>query len=436
LVESLADMEALSLRCRSEQSREYVAEAVLCYRTGAYRASIVSTWIAIVFDLIDKIRGLALSGDAKAKALEQRYETYLQQIEHGDPQGIKNALQFERDILTICKQELQLFDQQQFVDLSRLREDRHRCAHPSFQEVGEPYRPSAEQARLHLRNAVTHVLAQPPVQGRAALAELRTLVSSNYFPVDAPKAVTQLSNSAFEKASDALVRGFVDELVFGFFDQNSPYYHKPQVFGAINAAMEMYRPLVEQRLSKQLGKVVRDQSDVEMLFAAVLIARVDSSWSFLDLPARDKILQLVRKGKAADVVKVAWGLARIDALKADVNARIATFELEELAEGIQSYSLGEKAKERAIELLSESKNWIRTNEVINRAVLPLFDSLNRADFERIIRLPTDAGADLPGATAYGTLIERLKLTNLFTPDELKVLLTTNGATYLVSEVFG
>ena len=78
MIESLADIEALLLRCRSEQSKEYVSEAVLCYRSGAYRAAIVGTWIAVVFDLMDKIRELALSGDGAAVTLQTQYERYLE----------------------------------------------------------------------------------------------------------------------------------------------------------------------------------------------------------------------------------------------------------------------------------------------------------------------------------------------------------------------
>lgn len=179
MIESLADIEALAVRCRSEQSRGYISEAMQCYRAGAYRASIVSTWIAVVFDLIDKVRELAVSGDSTARAIEARYETYIKQIEQGNSAGIKSALEFEREILETCRDQLQFFDPQQFIDLTRLREDRHRCAHPSFQRVGMPYQPSAEQARVHVRNAIVHVLSQPPVQGKAALAELRALVRAS-----------------------------------------------------------------------------------------------------------------------------------------------------------------------------------------------------------------------------------------------------------------
>lgn len=81
MIESLSDIEALAVRCNSEQSKGYIAEAISCYRSGAYRAAIVSTWIAVIFDLIDKIRELALQGDGTAKTLEARHEGYIQQID-------------------------------------------------------------------------------------------------------------------------------------------------------------------------------------------------------------------------------------------------------------------------------------------------------------------------------------------------------------------
>lgn len=434
MTESLADIEALALQCRSEQSRGYVAEAVLCYRAGAYRATIVNTWIAVVFDLIDKIRELALAGDGAAKGLEQQYETYLQQIDKGNSQGVKSALEFERDILTTCKNALQFFDQQQFIDLARLREDRHRCAHPSFQRVGLPYHPSAEQARLHLRNAVVHVLAQPPIQGKAALAQLKSLVSSSYFPTETEKAVTQLKNSALENPSDALIRGFIDQLLFGFFDQNSPLFAKRQVTAALSASLQMYRPTVEQRMAKDLNSIARDVSDKLFTGVVALVAVVDSCWGILELPARDKVIQFIRTGNGAEVVKWLSALSDIPQLQADVQGRVARLTFEELSDGIDAYRLGSLGKARALEFLSQSKSWIRTNEVINKTVLPLFEALDAADIERIIRFSVETGADIPGAASFEKLIDRVRQVGMFALEDLNRLLSENSARYLVPQL--
>ena len=37
---SLGDLDELILTCRNEEGRGYIAEAVACYRAGAYRACI------------------------------------------------------------------------------------------------------------------------------------------------------------------------------------------------------------------------------------------------------------------------------------------------------------------------------------------------------------------------------------------------------------
>ena len=432
VIEALADIEALVLQCRSEQSRGYLAEAVLCYRAGAYRAAIVTTWIAVVFDLVDKIRELALSGDGNAVKLEQQYETYLQEIENKSAQGIKNALQFERDILTTCKQQLQLFDQQQLLDLERLREDRHRCAHPSFQKVGEPYRPSAEQARLHFRNAVLHVLSQAPLQGRSAIAALRVLISSSYFPIESSLAITQLKSSPLARPSEALIRGFIDDVLFGFFDKDHILYHNRRVIAAINASIEMHRTVSEQRLSKQLPKVIRDQTDSEFIFAVGLTSRISGSWGLLDLPAKEKIIELIRRGKGSEVIKLLAALSGMEALAPEVKARVAQLTAKELGDAIGLHRLRDFAKERALQLLSEAHSWAAANEIIDRAILPLFESIDRADIEQILRLPAESGADLLHSAGLSQLIERVRQSKLFAPDELDSLLVSHGAGHLVS----
>ena len=41
---------------------------------GAFRSSIVATWIAVVYDFLDKLRELEMNGDAAAKAKLQEFE--------------------------------------------------------------------------------------------------------------------------------------------------------------------------------------------------------------------------------------------------------------------------------------------------------------------------------------------------------------------------
>jgi hypothetical protein len=432
MTESLSDIEALVLKCRAEKSREHVAEAVLCYRAGAYRSTIVNAWIAIVFDLIDKIRDLARAGDANAQSLNSQYETYLAQINSGSEQGVKKALEFEREILATCRDKLQFFDHQQFRDLCRLREDRHQCAHPSFQSAGEPYRPSAEQARMHLRNAVVHVLSQPPVQGKMAIAELIGLVDSNYFPSDVTRAVVAFRNSPLANGTDALIRGFADALIFGYVDAANQLHEKPQVGYALNAILQLHRAIAEQRLSLQLSKLIRQLQDADLSKAVALIGLVPISISLIDHHAQIRIEEFLRAGPEAEVVRAISVFSADPRYQAVARERILTFTDTTLAEGIECYGLRDAAtKERALGLLAVVGSWHGANWHLAKCIMPLFESLTREDIERIIRMPTESNADLPGATGYYTFISQVQSSQRIPVNDLHQLLRSNRGEYMI-----
>lgn len=434
MLESLADIEALTLRCRSERSREHIAEAVLCYRAGAYRAAIVGTWIAVVFDLIDKIRELSASGDGNAIKIDAQYEKYIAQLEAGNDQGLKGALEFERVILETSKEQLQLLDQHQYSDLQRLREDRHRCAHPSFQRVGEPYRPSAEQARLHLRNAVVHVLAEPPVQGKAAMAKLKELVLSQYFPRDRTKAIVQLKASPLSKPADSLINGFVDMLVFGYVTATDALYGKHAAMVALAAALQMFPEKAEQRFKQQVNKAVRDVPDASFSYAAAILEHVESAWNLLDADCKNKVESYIANAAAADVIRGLGRLSKIPALTPASQRRVVALTFDELVKAIGDYELGSLARDSAIKFLGESRSYNRVNDVMTQAIFPLFEHLTVEDLKRIIKLPTETGADMPGARAYGTFIQKLRETNAIPEAELNALLIANKADYLVPQL--
>ena len=68
---ALADLDELILLCRDDKARLYIVEAVTCYRSGAYRSAIVATWIAVCYDIIDKLRELARSMHEESTSLRR-----------------------------------------------------------------------------------------------------------------------------------------------------------------------------------------------------------------------------------------------------------------------------------------------------------------------------------------------------------------------------
>ena len=68
----LTDLDELSQKVKNFHSRNYIDEAIKSYRAGAYRASLISTWVAVCVDIIEKIKELALTEDAAAVILADK----------------------------------------------------------------------------------------------------------------------------------------------------------------------------------------------------------------------------------------------------------------------------------------------------------------------------------------------------------------------------
>lgn len=419
MYETLADIEALSLRCKSSQSKSYISEAILCYRSGAYRAAIVSTWIALVFDLIDKVRELALSGDAAAKVLETQHENYITQIEQNNPVGFKGALEFERGILETCKNQLQFFDPQQFIDLQRLREDRHRCAHPSFLQVGLPYTPSAEQARLHIRNVILHVLAQPPVQGKAALARLKALISSTYFPMNTPQAITQLQSNGFIHPTDGLIKGLLDLLIFGFVTNGDALYGQNKALVAIEAIYSLEPAISEERMKLQINKVIKDVPDPDLDKAATLVAATSYAGDILEQPSKDKLTQFIEIGLPLSAV---LSLATNSYFLTAVQTRVDDLTRDDLLALISSVGPNKILINCALTALSRAANWYEANAIFSGGIMPLFQLLSADDAKRIIRMPDETGADLHGSNGMRVFLDHLRQSCSIPEAELDALL--------------
>lgn len=215
---SLRDLDELALSCRTDEARTYVSEAVACYKAGAFRACIVATWMRSCTTFWPRSE-LSQGGNAEAQLITTELGNLQPRIELGDQGAIRRILEIERDIVDVTNDKFGFFEGQQVLDLTRLRDDRNRCAHPTYQGSNQPYSPSAELARAHLVHAVCHVLAMPPVQGKAATAHIIRRVESNFFPTDdVEQAKMQLRSGGLERPKDSLVTAVTNHLVFGMLE--------------------------------------------------------------------------------------------------------------------------------------------------------------------------------------------------------------------------
>jgi len=420
--ERLTDLDELVLKCRTQQSKEYIAEALACYRAGAYRAVIVNTWIAIVYDLIDKLRELSISGDKGAKKLIDDFENHQKQIDDGNEQAIKAALEFERNILKISKEEMQFFDKQQYIDLERLREDRHRCAHPSFHRIEEPYKPSAEQARMHLRNAILHVLAQQPIQGKAAIDRVLSLVSSSYFPTGVDDAVIQLQGSELKNPKDSLVKGVVDALLFGFFEENSPLKFNSSVLSALKAVILLQRQVAEERIAHQTNKIFRDVSDNELIGAVFIALDIPEAWSALNEASKGKVDSFIKLAPSDNALPIFRHSIKKEELEEVTKSRISKLNEEELSKCINQYELSHHAIDRAIEIYTNVKSWNSANSAYEKLIKPLTKLFTKENIEEIISSPKEKSSDLLGSGGFHSFLESLEEQSSITKKEIDEML--------------
>src|SRR5262245_47380315 len=65
----LTDLDEMLLSVQDPDSRTYIREAIIAYRGGALRAAVVSTWVAVIYDIISKLRIIESQNDGAARAL-------------------------------------------------------------------------------------------------------------------------------------------------------------------------------------------------------------------------------------------------------------------------------------------------------------------------------------------------------------------------------
>lgn len=175
----LADLESLVQTIDDPNVRAYAQESVNSYFAEAYRAAIVSIWIAVVYDLYQKTRYLA--EQYKDNAAEQTIDE-INKIRNSPDK--KQIASWEREILKYAHASIHMITDTEYEHIKRIQKDRHRCAHPVLDSEGLLFQPSPELTRTHIRTAIEVLLSQPPVMGKASGEALTRDVEGNYFPSD------------------------------------------------------------------------------------------------------------------------------------------------------------------------------------------------------------------------------------------------------------
>lgn len=408
MASALSDLDELVLKCRDQKAKSYIREAVACYKSGAFRSAIVSTWIAVSFDILDKLKELSLAGDKEA---ESQVESFDKARRIGD---VANSLKFEREILAVCRDKLELISPVEFIDLDRLREDRNRCAHPSMTSDGEVFNPSAELARMHIRSAVEHLLQYPPAQGKYALDSLTSEVESEYFPTDVKKAVVAFESSPLKKARDSLIRNFTVVLLKKLINDTRGYKEIYRISTALNAIGLIHREPYRDTLTEKLSSIVRSLETEKLDRIIPLIRYVEDSWSYFEADIRQKFQTYVENLPKEKIDDIDVFLSVVD-LKSFAERRLKKATRAELDEPL-FFTVPLQVSDRIVELYSESRSFDQANNFAS-TVIRYAGNYTKEQIQKIISACGD-NDQIEYSFEVGSVINALRKNKNVTDEEV------------------
>lgn len=377
--ENLADLDELLLRCRDEQAKTYIAEAIACYRAGAFRACIVTTWIAVVFDIIHKLRELELSEDKQAREKLQK----LEEIQRRN--DVRASLEFEREVLELARDTFEFLSALEYDDLKRLFDDRNRCAHPSMQSGHEPYQPPGELARYHLRNAVFYLLQRPPVQGKAALERIWAEIGSEYFPREIGKAIEHFKHSPLVRAREPLIRDVIVGLTKSLLREQRPPMERTRQFTALSAVLHMYVAMGEKTLRENLPKIVQRLDDGEWANVIEYMRRIPIGWEAVGESGRIKAHTFMATSLPKEVACAIGNALHIADLRETALRRISELSTNNLAEQIHVEPLHEYT-EVAVQRFAAARSFDEGNRLAQLLIFPLIPVLASKDVREVVKV--------------------------------------------------
>lgn len=416
----LADLDELVLKCRDEKALQYIKEAVSCYKSGAFRSAIVSTWIAVTFDLIDKFKELSLLGDKEA-------EKQVEEIEKARRiNNISRFLQLEREIISVARDKLELISHTESIDLERLQEDRNRCAHPSMNLEGDIFNPSAELARLHIHSAVNHLLQYPPSQGKYALDKIILEIESKFFPSSKKDILSAIRSSSLSKPRYSLLRNFIIVLIKNTLKEE--YKTREKTYLVLEAIKEIHQESCDDILGKDLSKIISKVPDDNLNYAMNLLMSLDDSWEYLEEFVKVRLNTFVEDLPKENIDNLEY-LIDYQPVKIAAQKRLKKATMSELAATIP-FAMHHQIINRMIEIYGQSSNYQSANNWVNHVTSYIID-FSKEHVENIIEVASE-NDQITDSHEYPRLIRAIRSKNIVSENDLNVLLKKFDMENLIS----
>lgn len=277
----LTDLDDLLLSVRNKNSATYVQEAIIAYRTGAYRAAITSTWIAVCYDIVSKLRELAAQNDNGAVTFIENFDTQIKN------KNIPKLQDLENSLLKRAVDDFEFISIDEHKDLERLKEDRNLCAHPTYTDNQLLFQPTPELVRSHIVHSILHLLQRQPVQGKSAIDKVCADLESRAFPQTQEEVFEFLNDRYLRRAKVAFVRNLLIVLLKKLFSEDVSYPERIilSILAIARAHPNIYSDVIQQKI----GSIFEQLND-HNIGAIFLLLRADPGvWDKLQHAQRIKI---------------------------------------------------------------------------------------------------------------------------------------------------
>ncbi|MFA1551475.1 hypothetical protein [Actinomadura chokoriensis] len=409
--------ELLSL-VRDRESRQYVGEAIRAYQAGAHRAAIVSVWIAVSLDIIGKIRERATAGDGEAR-------TYVENLDRTIESGSIKALQDnERSILDVARDKFELIDTREHTELSRLRDDRHICAHPAFVKIDEIFEPTPELVRTHLSVAVDALLSKTPTPGKAAIERFKRDFESNSFPRSSDDVTSYLRDTFYRNGKTSMRRNLSELIIkLCLMDHGQP------ALGMRSRTVAQALARVSPELFTQaVSSVIRKREegaglkDNELLAFVGRLGDMGEAWEAFPEVSGVRAVSAVQHAPIEDLIKY-------DVFHADMTGHPAAQAISERAETlnqpqllsvIEGGSLSSCIIDGALEYFRDSRSYREAEFNMANLVLPVTPEFTLEHLEQVksaflSNAQINRAADMPEL-----MVELFRDTNHLLPSSAKM----------------
>ncbi len=316
--------------------------------------------------------------DREARQLIQDFDSATANRNTQQQQAIEHKLldMAEQKFALVGLRERPLFD--------RLKEDRNLCAHPNFSGEAELFTPSPESVRTHIVHAVTLLLANEPLQGKAIIAIFAADVVTPAFPSNWERAVTYVRNKYLSRMRPNVAVNFADVLgkaVLGLDSDRWAVGHEQILLPALDAIARQFpqdwQGLIRNRLIALIERV--PGTDVP---AALRILRYFSD-IMANLPDHEsarlaafiehwKLGQRIDVFSAVDIPSLEPAVLRALG-NADEKTRFLIFRTWPHHAFV----------EEAIKMLSGAEGWRHAESIFSNAIVPPLNEFQLSDAERL-----------------------------------------------------